>query len=67
MIMLDYFISLFGVYEPIQSLVSGSELDGTAVYSYSCNWAYIFNCVFVAIVLWSIMRLIGLLLGGSRR
>lgn len=65
--MLQYFTQLFGTYEPIQSLVSGSELDGTAVYTYSCDWACIFNYVFVAIVLWSIMRLIGILLGGSRK
>lgn len=65
--MLQYFNQLFGTYEPIQSLVSGSELDGTAVYTYSCNWGIVFNYIFVAIVLWSLMRLIGILLGGSRR
>lgn len=65
--MLDLFRQLFGTYTPIQNLVSGSELDGTAVYSYSIDWAYVFNLIFVAIVLWSIMRLLGLVLGGGRR
>lgn len=65
--MLDTFRYLFGTYTPIQSLVSGDPANGDAVYSYSVDWSYVFNCIILCIVVYSIMRLIGILLGGSRR
>lgn len=65
--MLDLFRTLFGTYSPIQSLVSGDPVEGTAVYSYSCDWSYIFNCIVFAIVLYCFFRLVGILLGGSNK
>lgn len=59
---LDVFRSLFGTYTPIQSIVSGSVENGDVVYAYSIDWTYIFHAVFVLIVLYSITRLIGILL-----
>lgn len=65
--MLDTFRSLFGTYEPIQSVVSGSAIDGTAIYCYSIDWSYIFNAVLVCILVYSFCRLLGLMFGGGRR
>lgn len=59
---LEVFRSLFGTYTPIQSIVSGSVENGDVVYAYSIDWTYIFHAVFVLIVLYSITRLIGILL-----
>lgn len=59
---LEVFRSLFGTYTPIQSIVSGSVENGDIVYAYSIDWTYIFHAVFVLIVLYSITRLIGILL-----
>lgn len=59
---LEVFRSLFGTYSPIQSIVSGSVENGDIVYAYSIDWTYIFHAVFVLIVLYSITRLIGILL-----
>ena len=58
----DLFRSLFGTYEPIQSVVSGSVENGDIVYAYSIDWTYLFHAVFVLIILYSITRLIGILL-----
>lgn len=65
--MLDLFRDLFGDYVPVQSVVSGSAIDGSAVYQYSCDWSYIFNCICFIIVLYSFFRLVGILLGGSNK
>lgn len=59
---LEVFRSLFGTYSPIQSIVSGSVENGDVVYAYSIDWTYIFHAVFVLIVLYSITRLIGIIL-----
>lgn len=59
---LDLFRSLFGIYEPIQSVVSGSVENGDIVYAYSIDWSYIFHALFVLIILYSITRLVGILL-----
>lgn len=64
--MLDIFRNLFGSYTPIQSLVSGDPSAGDAVYTYSMDWSAIFNYIIVCIAIYSIFRLIGILLGGSR-
>ena len=66
--MVSMFRQLFGTYEPIQNLVSGDPLDPTTcVYSYSIDWAYVFNCIVVVVLFYSLCRLIGILLGGGRR
>lgn len=59
---LEVFRCLFGSYEPIQSIVSGSVENGDVVYAYSVDWTYLFHAVFICIVLYSITRLIGILL-----
>lgn len=59
---LDLFRSLFGTYEPLQSVVSGSVENGDIVYAYSIDWSYIFHALFVLIILYSITRLVGILL-----
>ena len=65
--MLELFCSLFGSYEPIQSVVSGSVEGGDIVYSYCIDWSYVFNLILVCIVVYGIFKLISILLGGSRR
>lgn len=65
--MLDLFRNLFGDYVPVQSVVSGSAIDGTATYVYSCDWSYIFNCLLFMLVLYCFFRLVGILLGGSNK
>lgn len=65
--MLDLFRDLFGEYTPILSLVSGDPTDGTAVYTSSCDWSYIFNCIAFIVVVYCLFRLIGILLQGSCR
>lgn len=59
---LDTFRSLFGTYTPIQSVVSGTVEGGDIVYAYSIDWSYLFHALFVLIILYSITRLIGILL-----
>lgn len=58
----DTFRSLFGTYQPIQSVVSGTVENGDIVYAYSIDWSYLFHAVFVLIILYGITRLIGILL-----
>lgn len=58
----ELFKSLFGEYSPIQSLVSGTVEDGTAVYEYSVDFGYIVHGIIIIVTFYSIMRLIGILL-----
>lgn len=54
-----YFETLFGSYEPIQTLISGSVENGDAVYEISTNWGYIGSVVGFLIVLYCVLRIFG--------
>lgn len=63
--MVSYFESLFGSYSPIVTLVSGSAETFDAVYEVSTNWSAVFSYIMVAILLYSICRIVGLLFGSK--
>lgn len=63
--MYDLFVSLFGSYTPIVTEACVDSVNGITTYATSIDWAYIGNVLFVLIVLYSVCRCIGMLLGGS--
>lgn len=63
MTLYEKFISIFGEYQPIVTSGSAVGVDATQCVDYG----YIMMCICFAIVLWSVCRCIGIILGGVRK
>lgn len=64
--MINSIAELFGEYIPVQSVVSSSAITGELVYENCTNWSYVFGGIVFCICIYSIFRLIGVLLGGGK-
>lgn len=69
--MRDLIISIFGVYEPVTSMVSVVDESGAVQIIESVasgmagvDWPYVLGVFLFAIVLYSFFRLVGVVLGG---
>lgn len=56
--MRDLILSIFGEYTPVLDPVTGSALDGMA----GVDWVYIAGVLLFALVLYSFLRLVGVIL-----